>query len=429
MLTRIELTNFKNFQKATFQLGPLSIVVGTNASGKSNLRDAFRFIHGMARGYWLAEIVDQKYVEGGVLQWAGIRGGAREICFHNAKSFKIATQIDDLLTDHHGALFQWRHEIEVSVDPSALNIVPTVENEVVLIDGRRVMHSYFDSRIDSITESSIVIPPDVQGSVEYKPHRFANRKPAYVQALEASCFDKERSAKMWTAREIVKSMQFLDLSPAAMRMPSTPGNMELGDRGENLSAVLWAICEDSHDKAAVIVWVRQLTPLDVVDFDFPADQTGRVLLTLVEASGQRISAYSASDGTLRFLAIIAALMGPSRADVYFLEEIENGIHPTRLTLLLEFIEHQTRVSGVQVVATTHSPQLLALLSEESRQHASLVYRSTSSGVGRIRRIVDIPGAAEVLQTNNLARLFESGWLENAVSFAETDEVEANGASA
>ena len=65
MITRLHLKNFKNFRDATLELGPLTVLVGTNASGKSNLRDAFRFIHGMSRGYNLAEIIGEKYGEGG----------------------------------------------------------------------------------------------------------------------------------------------------------------------------------------------------------------------------------------------------------------------------------------------------------------------------------------------------------------------------
>ncbi|MEX0701538.1 MAG: AAA family ATPase [Planctomycetales bacterium] len=57
MIESLRLERFKNFRDATLALGPLTVVVGTNASGKSNLRDAFRFLHGMARGDTLAEII------------------------------------------------------------------------------------------------------------------------------------------------------------------------------------------------------------------------------------------------------------------------------------------------------------------------------------------------------------------------------------
>ena len=51
MIKSLKLTNFKNFRQATLPLGKLTLLVGTNASGKTNLIDAFRFLHGVARGY------------------------------------------------------------------------------------------------------------------------------------------------------------------------------------------------------------------------------------------------------------------------------------------------------------------------------------------------------------------------------------------
>ena len=101
--------------------------------------------------------------------------------------------------------------------------------------------------------------------------------------------------------------------------------------------------------------MRKLTPMDVADLGFDRDAAGRILLRLVEKDKSSVSALSASDGTLRFLAILAALFGPEPASLYFIEEIENGIHPTRLALLVDLIEHQTRRRGIQIVATSHSP--------------------------------------------------------------------------
>jgi predicted ATPase len=124
---------------------------------------------------------------------------------------------------------------------------------------------------------------------------------------------------------------------------------------------------------------------------------------------------------MRFLAMIAALLGPDAARFYFLEEIDNGIHPTRLYLLLQLIEQQAKEGKVQIVTTTHSPQLLSMLSAEAREHASLVYRFEGEQEGHIRRIVDIPEAKRVLDEQNLARLHESGWLEDAVAFAKSAE--------
>jgi predicted ATPase len=141
-------------------------------------------------------------------------------------------------------------------------------------------------------------------------------------------------------------------------------------------------------------------------------------VTLVEQGGEKTSAYSASDGTLRFLAVIAALLGPEHADLYFIEELENGIHPTRIDLLLQLIEQSVASEEVQVVATTHSPQLLRLLNEKTLESASVVYRHEGRPEAQITRVRDIPYADQVLERRDLGRLFESGWLEDSLSAAE-----------
>jgi predicted ATPase len=161
--------------------------------------------------------------------------------------------------------------------------------------------------------------------------------------------------------------------------------------------------------------------MDATDFEFPPDQIGRILLTLVESNGRKTSAYSASDGTLRLLAMIAALLGTDPAHFYFLEELENGIHPNRLYLLLQLIERQVAAGGIQVVASTHSPQLLRLVNPTTLEHAALTYRLEGSHEGRIKRIVDIPYARGAIADQGSARLHESGWFEDAVAFLEGAE--------
>ena len=417
MITSVRLEGFKNFRDATLHLGPLTVIVGTNASGKSNIRDAFRFLHGMGRGYSLAEIIGEKYVEGGVLVWKGIRGGIREVAFDGTSSFRMVISADDSYFEH-----------DIAVDVSDQLRGPKVSRESFRSHAPGGRDYLFQSHsADELLPHNSLHKLHIQVPTNWMPPRtketflFPDNTPVLSQLSQDKRAIPEVSLHVLVAKWSLESIRFLDLSPEVMKVPSIPGQIILGDRGENLSSVLQDICTDKDSKHALTEWVRQLTPLDVSDFDFVPDQQGKVLLTLIESTGRRTSAYSASDGTLRFLAIIAALMGPDSAKFYFLEEIDNGIHPTRLALLLQLIEQQTKHRGIQVVTTTHSPQLLAMLSPEARQHASLVYRLEGSTEAKITRIVDIPGANEVLETQNLGRLHESGWLENAVQFANVAE--------
>jgi predicted ATPase len=413
MIESLHLMNFKNFQDAKLLLGKVTLLVGTNASGKSNLRDAFRFLHGIGRGYALAEIFGEKYI-GGILEWKGIRGGTREVTYHGRKTFTLTTSFDSTAG---GAI----HAIEVEAGGDRVR--PRVVRESVRQPELEVFS--FDPSHETPKKAD---PPFI---LVRQPSDSRGRKVSWIRFDESqpvvSQFSHNPQAKAgliaYTKRiiEAYASMRFLELAPEAMRLPSVPGQVVLGDRGENLSSVLQAICETAAKKRAILEWIRQLTPLDVVDLDFVADQAGRILISLIEAGGQRTSAYSASDGTLRFLAVLAAMLGPDPARLYFFEELDTGIHPTRLHLLLQLIEQAVSTQDIQVVATTHSPQLLAMLSAEARESASLVYRSEATPEARILRIMDIPEARRILEAQDLARLHQSGWLEDAVSFAESAE--------
>lgn len=420
MLTYLRLRGFKNYRDTTLKMGPLTLLVGTNAAGKSNLRDAFRFLHGIARGYTLAEIIGEKWVEGGILQWRGIRGGTREATYAQARSFslEVGIEIPSAWTKQSGIYFI---EVDVGEDGKP----PSVVKERLEIGSETVFDSHPLSDPLAVKEHDpdhlpVRLMRGGQKGAYGKKLNCLSLRPALSQVAENTLV---KTAKDYARKALTElsSMRFLDLDPEALRRPSMPGQTVLGDKGENLSSVLQAICVKPELKAALASWIAELTPMDAADFDFPSDQTGRILVNLVEKSGRSISAYSASDGTLRFLAMIAALLGPDSSRFYFFEELDNGIHPARLHLLMGLIERQASQGTVQMVATTHSPEMLALLDRQSLENASLIYRLPDSNEGRITRILDIPNVTEIIGTQDMAKLHATGWLEDAVYFSTPDE--------
>ncbi|MFB2833023.1 AAA family ATPase [Floridanema evergladense] len=424
MLTKLRLEHFKNFKEAELTLGFLTLLVGTNASGKSNIRDAFRFLHGISRGYNLAEIMGEKYVEGGVLQWRGIRGGTREMTFLNANTFSLEVSFN---LNIGGSEQEVIYSIEVN--PGTGNKIPTLINEKLNIPEQD--YNLLTAELINEQKPETLIVQLLNNPIINRPISFSPHRPIISQLAELATdvsIEKRGFIPGSSIRGIAKatlqafsSMRFLDLNPDVIRIPSLPGQTILGDRGENLSSVLLDICQNPEKKATLLQWIQELTPMDAKDFEFPTDFTGKVLLTLVEDSGQKISAYSASDGTLRFLAIIAAILGSEPAKFYFIEELENGIHPTRLHLLLQLIERKVAEGNIQMVATTHSSQLLKLLSPQTLESASLTYRLEDRPDAKIIRILDIPDADRIIKEQNLGRLHESAWLENVMEFLENDE--------
>jgi len=427
VIESIQLKRFKNFQDATLKLGPLTVLIGANAAGKSNLRDAFLFLHGIGRGYTLAEIFGFSYF-GGKPVWSGPRGGVREVAYHGSDSFELVVA----LRLPPGAPSPVTYRIEVSVAE------PLAEAPHVVWESLHYPH-LFGLRMHAKGETGF--ETEVRGkrgaedlTISFLPKRGTARKsssktyPSKVPILFQVSEDiegngREARALSRSVLHELKAFRFLDLSPTQMRIPSPPGQTTLGDQGENLSSVLAAICADASWKQVLLEWVRKLTPMDVDDLIFDQDAAGRLLLRLVEKDGRSVSALSASDGTLRFLAILAALLGPEPASFYFIEELETGVHPSRLSLLVDLIESQTKRRGIQVVATSHSPLLLQFLSQESLEHASLAYRLPDHPDAEIKLIVDIPNARRVIKEQPVSVLHASSWFEDVLDLVEDDEAE------
>ena len=287
MIQELLLRGFKNFLGATLPLGNLTLLVGTNASGKSNLRDAFRFLHGVSRGYTLAEIIGEKWIEGGTLQWKGIRGGTREATFCGEPTFCLQINTGGCI-----------YRIEVLLGRAEKP--PRVVRESLYNSNWPGPTMCFDSHpADDPPEHGdnrylyVRLPRGGDNRGHGKRLQYIAAQPVLSQLAadhKPTIAVRSEASKVL---ESLESMRFLDLTPDAMRIPSLPGQDILGDRGENLSSVLQSICESETSKQAILEWIRELTPQDVVDFEFVPDQTGKILVTLVESGGQKTSAYSA----------------------------------------------------------------------------------------------------------------------------------------
>lgn len=415
MIEQLDLIDFKSFSGQGITFGGFTVAIGANASGKSNLRDAFRFLHGLSRGYTLAETVGEKWVEGGVRQWQGIRGGAREAARHGTAEFFLAAH---LLIEDQDRYRVAAYGIAVGIGEGT----PRIAFEQFYAPGYN--RPFFDTHPENASAGSDaehiyarVRQIDKRGRDPIRS--FLSDRPILTQIVNRD--DVQKTVRDMAAAAIASlgSMRFLDLSPDAMRQPSQPGQKILSDRGENLASVLQLMYQDEATREPMLEWIRELTPMDVTDLGFDTDATGRVVLFLVEADGKRTSVYSASDGTLRLLAMIAAFLGPGAARFYFLEELEVGIHPARLYVLLDLIEQQSRRTDrppVQIVATTHSPHLLRQLRPETLRNALLVYRDETTGTSRLLPIHEVPGASEEL-LRDPGRLHESAWFEDMLAFS------------
>lgn len=432
MITSLRLRDFKNFGDETVRMGPFTVIVGANASGKSNIRDALRFLHGVGRGYTLADILGGKYGPGGEVQWDGLRGAPTEVARIDASSFAIGVEVSARTggeTKDLSVVERTSGAFNLRGDRSSEQFRVVAESLRFPQAGGVVYDSHpgwLDPVHEQDDETHLLLRMGKTGSQKKYGHRVAVRpdQPALTQIREHKNILRRHKEQADAVARMFARMRFLDPSPDRMRESSFPGQTVLGDQGNNLPTVLKSICEDSGKRKTLIEWTRELTPMDVEDFVFRTDlTTGKVQLLMKEKNGRTISAHSASDGTLRFLAVLSALLGEDQAELYFFEEIDNGIHPSRLRLLLEFIEERTASGAIQVVTTTHSSGLLAMLNDKTFQNTAVVCRQPNTDDAVVRQVADLPKASELRKNQGLDRLHASGWFEDAIFLNQASEEE------
>ena len=426
MITSLRLVDFKNFADETLRVGPFTVIVGANASGKSNLRDAFRFLHGIGRGYTLAEIIGGKYGAGGQVEWAPIRGAASEVIRFGQSGFSLRVRLKL-------GRARVRYSIRAEYDEDSRSGFRVTKERFRV--GPGYIYTSHPEAPDPVRaqddDAHLLLRMEKTGEQRKYGHRIAVRpdQPALTQIREHKNVVRTHKEYVQLVIDALAGIRFLDPVPDLMRKPAFPGQTVLGDGGENLPTVLQEICTNPKRAAVFHEWARELTPMDVANFDFPRDPvTGLVQLVIGETNEREVSAYSASDGTLRFLAMLAALLGkhPTALDrrvarLYVFEEIDNGIHPSRLRLLLDLIEGQAAKGGIQVITTTHSPDLLAMIGDDTFDNTSVVCRLPDTDDAVIRPVRGLPDSEELRRSQGLGRLHASGWLEDALAFMREDE--------
>ena len=227
MITSLHMLGFKNFESEALRIGPFTLVVGANASGKSNIRDAFRFLHGLGRGYTLSEIVGGKYI-GGQPEWGPIRGAPREVAKLNDPTFALG--------------------VNLSLENLAVNYFVGVGPEILGDSGFRIYREelkFGDEVIcDRTDEGFLGVTAEFYRSIEGV---FRIDQPILTQLYELPPSAEIRNV-LGLIINAFKNMRFLDLAPDRMRDPSILGQTNLGDRGENLPTVLQDLCSDPAKK-------------------------------------------------------------------------------------------------------------------------------------------------------------------------------------
>ena len=325
MLTSVRLQGFKSFTDATVKLAPLTVLIGTNGSGKSNFLDGLqltaRFIYGMSLNAALS----------GDRTLPAIRAGLEITNFHSVLNFEGIGSVD--------------------IDSQR-------ESDVFEFNGDHV---------------------NLRGALD----DFAQ-------------------------------FQVLQLEPNVLRRyeGNSGVRLMLGHNGEGFSKLASQIWNNETNRVAYLDWIQELRPEQIADFAVREGAAGDLLFGVTEKNGRWIPAPALSDGTLRFAALVAVLFQPIKPILLCIEEIENGMHPARLRLVLELLRAFV-ANGTQVIVTTHAPWLLAWLSQEELAATQIFYRG-EDGSSQVKSCGEHGFLMDALKNTPIEELFAEGYLEQTL---------------
>ena len=134
-----------------------------------------------------------------------------------------------------------------------------------------------------------------------------------------------------------------------------------------------------------------------------------------------IDARGMSDGTLRFLAIITALMTVKEHSLLIVEEIDNGLHPSRATKLVEMLKELGSKYHIDILCTTHNPALLDAFGNSMIPFISYIHRNKNNGCSNVTLLEDFEMLPKLMAAGTIGGLMTNGSLEQSLERSENNE--------
>ncbi|MFM5945461.1 MAG: AAA family ATPase, partial [Dolichospermum sp.] len=131
-----------------------------------------------------------------------------------------------------------------------------------------------------------------------------------------------------------------------------------------------------------------------------------------------IDARSMSDGTLRFLAILTALLTRPEGSQIVIEEIDNGLHPSRAALLVKILKEIGSKRNIDILLTTHNPALLDAFGPEIVPFVVVAHRDSETGESKLTLLEDIDNFPKLFASYSLGQMTTKGAIERSLSHGE-----------
>lgn len=322
LIKSLKLKKLLSFNDCAVEIGPLNVLIGPNAVGKTNLIEVIALLQAAPTGLATAILRG-----GGVRQWLWLGDPVGE---------RMATLECELqLANYDSVVYQ----LEFSENANGFVILSEqiASSNAAANNGVYLDRAELSSSILSDTESLLS---------QYKNPR--DPTPTTQVGREFS--------KIRIFREFKTGLQ----SATRYGISTHITNEALVDGADNLALVLHELdFQGVHDR--ITSYLRRFCER-FEDVKISIGE-GLARLYLREAGlVEMLSAIRMSDGTLKFLALLAALFHPSPPPLLCIEEPEIGLHPDALQLIAEALIEASQ--STQLIVTTHSEALVDALTDQ-----------------------------------------------------------------
>lgn len=384
LIHKITLTNLLSFSALELELKPLNILIGHNGSGKSNLIEAIALIQSTPKG-----IAGPIREGGGIPDW--IWKGAAPQSDATIEAIVKPRRVQDKSN--------LRYKLSFAAAGSRFEIVDErVENEMPLTGHDEPRYYYFYQ--NGFPVINVGNPDDPKNRRRLKREDVDPEKSIIAQRRDPDNYPELTwLGDMFGKIRIYRDWSFGRYTPPRLRQPTDLATDFLDENCSNLGLVLNNLHNQPETKAKILDALNSLYPTIT---DFGVNIEGGTAQIFLHEGRFSIPATRLSDGTLRYLCLLAILCHPTPPPLICIEEPELGLHPDALAKLAELMRDAS--TRTQLIITTHSD----ILVDEFTNEPELVVTFEKSGESTVANRLDPDALEEWLDKYTLGEMRQSG---------------------
>lgn len=422
MITSLQLKDWKSFKQATLHVDPVTVLIGANASGKSNALDALSFLNRIANGAMLTAALQ------GDTGLPALRGGTEWAARKPGNMFSLHAIIRAEDTT------EYEYAVECRVSDNRCDLV---SEQLSRVKYRLAKHNARRSevgrinlyRTDACGDEAPTIVARLYNEKRGTPRQLG-RSQAVLFQLVGQKLRQEIQDGVTAVANALRGIFILDAIPSHMR-----GYSSLSDKLEpdarNIAGVIAALPPEkkSEIESTLTGYASRLPERDIrrVYAETVGKFKADAMLYCEEhwsnvGEPPTVDARGMSDGTLRFLAILTALLTRPAGSLLVVEEVDNGLHPSRASLMLEMLRDVGGNRRVDVLVTTHNPALLDAMGTSMVPFIAVAHRDPASGFSVLTQLEEITQLPKLLAQGPVGRISSQGMIEDTL---EKQAAEAN----